>query len=728
MISKLRLFVVGVCLLFAGSLAQASFVPITVFPNPISFGSVADNTTGYQVVYVTNATANSVVVTNMSITGTNSANFAFYGSSCVLTISPGQTCTMQMSFTPTSVTNYLANLVITVQGLNQPVTVSLQGSGGNPAPTITSLSPETVYVNSAAITLTVNGTGFVPGALIYFENIPLTTTYVSSTQLTAPISASYLTGTGSDFVEVVNPPPGGGYSGTSYFYVVALNPSLSNAAPSSVVATTTPTPIVLTGGNFMTGATVQWNGKPRATTYIDSSQVQFQPNAADLSSASIAQLSVSNPAPGGISPAINFNVTYPAKVTILNLPANGLVWDPYAQRIYASLPSSYGTQGNSIAVINPSLGRVAGYYFAGSEPNQLALSSDSKYLYAGLNGNGTVQRLDLPTFAPDIDISLGTNSYGSQNTAISLQVSPADSHTIAVAEGTTGCCGITGLYFYKDSAQLPDNITYPYIGDILFANSTTLYGYYQSTVSQVTVSSNGGTLGTQWNGLLDGTLIEYASGLLYDNYGHVLNPQTSLLVGSYDVTGSGCCSSNFQLLPDSPINRVFVLGITPFFNNALGITSYNLSKFTPVAVTNLSQLSAGTTLGFIPWGKNGLAFIMQTGCCGNTTSQVVLVQSPTMLLTASGTKNPPPVAQSLSPSSATHGGWNFPVTVQGSGFVPGSQVTWNGTALTADYVSATQLKLYVPAASIASAGAASVVVTNPAPGGGKSTALAFTIN
>lgn len=233
-------------------------------------------------------------------------------------------------------------------------------------------------------------------------------------------------------------------------------------------------------------------------------------------------------------------------------------------------------------------------------------------------------------------------------------------------------------------------------------------------------------MGTEWSGLVEGNTIQYAGGLIYGSAGQVLDPTIGLLMGSYDVSGSGCCTSAL-LLPDSTIGRVFVLGITPFFNQ-FGITSYNLAKFTPIAVANLSQISASTTLAFIPWGNNGLAFINQSGCCGTTTSQVILVQSPSMLLTAGGAKNPLPAAQSLSPANATHGGWNFPVTIKGTGFVPGSQVTWNGTALAASYVSATQLTVYVPASEIASAGTGQIFITNPAPGGGTSSALAFTIN
>src|SRR5260370_34180913 len=140
----------------------------------------------------------------------------------------------------------------------------------------------------------------------------------------------------------------------------------------------------------MSGATVLWNGKPLPTTYLSSNQLQVTPAAAQLGSAKIVQLSVSNPHPGGISSGINFNVTYPAKVTVLDLPANDLVWDPYAQRIYASLPSSYGSQGNTIAVINPFAGKPSAYNFAGTLPNQLAPSSDSHYLYVALHRNQPV--------------------------------------------------------------------------------------------------------------------------------------------------------------------------------------------------------------------------------------------------------------------------------------------------------------------------------------------------
>ena len=726
MTRKLRhLLLVGIGFLLCWSVAQAAQVPITVYPDPIQFGTVPLNSTSIPVlILLSNSSANTVDVTAMTFSGANSSDFAFSGPNCVGFIQGGQVCQMFLTFTPSAIGSLSASLSIAFTGTGSPLTIPLQGSGGNPVPTLTSLSPASAYAGSAGFTLTINGTGFLPTSVAYWGfSIPLTTTYKSSTQIKAQVPASFLTGTGSEFVSVTNPPPGGGSSGDLTFQIVALDPFLQSVSPLSLVAGTAATSITLNGDNFMTGAKVLWNGNPLATTYINSNELQAQLKTTELAKPGIIQLSVSNPSPGGVSSTLNFNVTFPAVVRILNIPANDLVWDPFAQRIYASVPSSFGANGNSIAVINPANGSIGGYHFAGSEPTQLALSADASYLYAGLNGNGSVQRLVLPAFTLDIDVNLGTSQFGGLNMAGDLQVSPGDSHTFAVTLGNGQCCGGGPLEFFTDSTLLPNSISFPQITSMQFADASTLYGYASNTVSQVSVNASGGTLTTQWNGLVTGNTIQFDAGLIYGSGGQVLNPLIGELVGTYDV-GGGFTSND--LLPESAINSTFVLGTSPFFN-ALGITSYNLAHFTPLAVINLSQISEGVTPTFISWGKNGLAFIAATGCCGSEVLQTVLVQSP-MMQPVSGTENPSPVAGSLSPASAIHGGGNFKITITGSGFVPGTQATWNGSERTVDYASPTQMIMYVPWSDVASSGKASVIVTNPAPGGGKSSALTFTIN
>lgn len=88
---------------------------------------------------------------------------------------------------------------------------------------------------------------------------------------------------------------------------------------------------------------------------------------------------------------------------------------------------------------------------------------------------------------------------------------------------------------------------------------------------------------------------------------------------------------------------------------------------------------------------------------------------------------PAPTIASLNPSSAIAGGSAFPLTVNGTNFVSGSVVRWNGSDRATIYVDDTQLTASITADDIAAAGSASIIVFNPAPGGGTSDTAAFSI-
>ncbi len=85
--------------------------------------------------------------------------------------------------------------------------------------------------------------------------------------------------------------------------------------------------------------------------------------------------------------------------------------------------------------------------------------------------------------------------------------------------------------------------------------------------------------------------------------------------------------------------------------------------------------------------------------------------------------NPVPVLTSLTPSSANAGGGALTLILNGSNFMPNSQVFWNNTNLATTYLSGgTQLQASITAADIATAGSATVTVSNPAPGGASNSA------
>jgi FG-GAP-like repeat/Abnormal spindle-like microcephaly-assoc'd, ASPM-SPD-2-Hydin/FG-GAP repeat len=98
-----------------------------------------------------------------------------------------------------------------------------------------------------------------------------------------------------------------------------------------------------------------------------------------------------------------------------------------------------------------------------------------------------------------------------------------------------------------------------------------------------------------------------------------------------------------------------------------------------------------------------------------------------VLSTTALAQNPVPfVNQPLVPDATSPGGPEFTLTVNGTGFVSGSVVNWNGSALATQFVSGSQLTATVPATNIATATTASVTVVNSAPGGGTSNVAFFT--
>jgi subtilase family serine protease len=91
------------------------------------------------------------------------------------------------------------------------------------------------------------------------------------------------------------------------------------------------------------------------------------------------------------------------------------------------------------------------------------------------------------------------------------------------------------------------------------------------------------------------------------------------------------------------------------------------------------------------------------------------------------TSNPVPSISSLSPTEQAAGSQAQILTINGSNFIAGSTVTYNGVAHTATYVSATQLTTTLPASDLLTTGQYPVVVTNPTPGGGSSSAVNFDV-
>lgn len=86
-----------------------------------------------------------------------------------------------------------------------------------------------------------------------------------------------------------------------------------------------------------------------------------------------------------------------------------------------------------------------------------------------------------------------------------------------------------------------------------------------------------------------------------------------------------------------------------------------------------------------------------------------------------------PAALSVAPATLAAGAGDQTLTVRGQSFAPDSQVYWQGAPLATSFVSTTRLEAAVPAALLASVGAATVFVRTPPGGGGDSGALTVSI-
>ena len=89
---------------------------------------------------------------------------------------------------------------------------------------------------------------------------------------------------------------------------------LTSLSPSSAVASGPAFTLTVTGTNFTPGAMVLWNGNPRGTSYLSSTQLSTTIQGSDISAPGTVAVTVSDPTNGASNP-LNFTIQ-PAKLTL----------------------------------------------------------------------------------------------------------------------------------------------------------------------------------------------------------------------------------------------------------------------------------------------------------------------------------------------------------------------------------------------------------------------------
>ena len=125
--------------------------------------------------------------------------------------------TLAVTFTPTDNVDYAI------------ATASVTLTVNDPLPFLGNITPATADAGGPSFTITVNGSGFLANSTVYWGTSALTTQFVSSTQLTATVTAADIATPGATAINVRTPAPGGGTSDVLQFEVDS--PSGSATAP-----------------------------------------------------------------------------------------------------------------------------------------------------------------------------------------------------------------------------------------------------------------------------------------------------------------------------------------------------------------------------------------------------------------------------------------------------------------------------------------------------------------
>ncbi len=139
----------------------------------------------------------------------------------------------------------------------------------NPIPTITSFSPTTIQADSDELPLSVTGTNFVEASIVYWAEIPVSTTFVSATELTATVPQSSIPIGGPYTIAVYTPPSeeGGNDGGKSNVVSFSAIPSLVQAK--STITDAISAYRVSLIGNYCTFAGAQWDTGPTSISNIN---------------------------------------------------------------------------------------------------------------------------------------------------------------------------------------------------------------------------------------------------------------------------------------------------------------------------------------------------------------------------------------------------------------------------------------------------------------------------
>ncbi|MBZ5658861.1 MAG: hypothetical protein LAO08_00500 [Acidobacteriia bacterium] len=574
------------------------------------------------------------------------------------------------------------------------------------------MSPSTAPAGGSGFTITVNGAGFVTGAIIIWNvgasQTQLNTTLVSSVELTAPVPASLVTTPGT--VQVAVQIPGSATSATSNIYNTTTTeisnvvfftvspppgpaPTVTSLSASTTSQASTPycsaTGITLTvnGTNFVNSSTVNgvavgastvfWNGAARPTTFVNATQLTAQITASDTAFSGTATVSVSNPAASaspGTSNSLPFTMTTPAPLAAPGVPTlsqtSAAVGSPALTLILAGnniLPCSVAQWVSVSNATTP----LATTYIPGTAGGAASLSvtlPSSDFVAAG------TAQVEVVNPAPG-----GGASGGSAFT-----ISPPA--IASVTASSTASCTLTGLTLTVNGTNFVNGSVVNWNG----SPRVTTFGSATQLTAQLTSAD------TAFQGTLPVTVT--TGPVLSNSFNFTVTAPTALPVPAISAILPANATAGTSAITLSVTGGNFLPCSVVQWNGVNLPTTFDSTTqqlTAPVPATDILAVGTAQITVFNPTAGGG---------GGASAASAFPIVAPTITsLSASSTST------NSAPSCGLSG---LTLTVNGSNYVNGLAVNWNGSPRPTTFVNATQLIATLSPADTAFQGTAGVTVSS----------------
>ncbi len=649
---------------------------------------------------------------------------------------------------PTVISNYQFTVQVTdnsghsnSQAFSISVTNGSVGTGGGLS--LSSLSQTSAAANTA-FTLTLFGSGFTSSCVVIFNGINVGANFNGSTQLTASIPASYVTG--SIISVYVHDNSSGASSGSLSISVTNGGSGGTGVSISSISPTSTPlsTPFTLYifGSGFTQGQLISFGSTSYSSNYLGSSELSVNIPASALTASGTVNVSVAG------SNSEPFTIGAGGSTGTLNITCTTSTGPMTVGTFYTEFCSVSGGNGTYFW---STTNLPSGLQLTGTSGSSIGISGTPTVVQSyTVNVSDNAGHQGTLTVSPNG--SIGSSGYSlSSLSPVSL---PVNSGSTTVSVFGSGFTGSSQVYFNGNllSTQF---VSTNQLNAIIPSNLLTLAGSYNvfvytsglnSTNSVTfTVGTGSGTTGVVLSSISPTSVPVNSAGFTLNLFGSGFNQGALISFGPYTFSATFINSSQMSVfIPSNYLTTSQTLNVSVGGSNSvqfvIGTGSTGTGSLTlscspttgPTTIGNFYQQSCFASGGTAPYtfSVSGLpSGVNQSANNGGST--VTISGSPTVsqsysytvfVSDSSGRSGSLPISGSIStsgssynitslaPASAAVGSAGFTLTVFGNGFSGGSFVYFNGSQLSTQYVNPGVLNATLPASFLSTAETANVTV------------------